>query len=101
VLESLTYVALSIIPLVSLLLAVVDMDLERKRHRRADGPASTASSYYKPQPKSVPRSPLPAGSSGQPSWTGGQPHASYPGGYTGSRGSSAATAAKSGAGVNG
>src|SRR5215467_627897 len=41
-LTMLTYVVLSIIPLVSLLLAVVDMDLERSKHGSASGSGSAS-----------------------------------------------------------
>src|SRR3989440_4604418 len=44
----LTYVVLSIIPLVSMLLAVVDMDLERNKHGAGGGGAS---SFKQGQPK--------------------------------------------------
>jgi hypothetical protein len=55
VLTALTYVVLSIIPLVSLLLAVVDMDLERSKHGSGaaggKAPVFAPSFAEKPQPK--------------------------------------------------
>ncbi len=88
VLTGLTYVVLAIIPLVSVLLAVVDMDLERSKHGAGFAPRPAS-------PPGVPASPLfsgPAAGKGQPKWntmpTAGAapvsappPLASYPQGY--------------------
>jgi hypothetical protein len=64
VLTALTYVVLAIIPLVSVLLAVVDMDLERSKH--------SAGSMPRPAAAAAPMSPLLGGSAatgkGQPRW---------------------------------
>ncbi len=75
VLTFMTYAVLSVIPLVSLLLAVVDMDLERKKGERGNGSPAPAFA-----PKQAP----------QPKWGGNVqqnttmvPQASYPQGYTG------------------
>src|SRR5579884_1166448 len=82
VLTALTYVVLAIIPLVSVLLAVVDMDLERSKHGAGFAPRPAS-------PPGVPASPLfsgPAAGKGQPRWhsmstTTPAPQASYGQGY--------------------
>lgn len=112
VLTFMTYAVLSVIPLVSLLLAVVDMDLERKKHgeRREQGPNIAVSPYV--ATKGTAPGPVLAGKQApQPKWGNAQqvaaPQTTYPQGYTGVQGSQVGTVAAqqprggSAVGVNG
>jgi hypothetical protein len=89
-LTAMTYVVLSIIPLVSVMLAVVDMDLERSKNGAAPGPAGN--SFFGggkgqkggPQPK-VPSYANGAGASGM-----GVTYPPYGSGYSGNGNGSAA-----------
>jgi hypothetical protein len=95
VLTGLTYVVLSIIPLVSLLLAVVDMDLERSKHAGyggTGGPSLGGNRMPPYTPSFVPRPPVQPQPKAAPHTNGDvptmtiPPTPAYTQGYTGTPG---------------
>ena len=95
VLTFMTYAVLSVIPLVSLLLAVVDMDLERKKTGER-GSNVTVLPYVATKGTAA-GSALAGKQAQQPKWGNGQqvaaPQTTYPQGYTGVQGAQAGTMA--------
>ncbi len=93
VLEVLTYAVLSVIPLVSLLLAVVDMDMTRQRMSGQGGSGQAGQggpgfvTPFKPAPKPLPPNSYPSGNGamagGKYAGAGAGNGAAYSGGYGG------------------